>query len=268
VTSTQLRGSAPELAIRPGETVVIVGKPGAGKTLFARWLLAGVRSAVMYETKGDAREQADWAAAGFVACTHPDELLEHARAMLVCQRSWLFDRRRWTDPRHPWSLALEHPFMRVPSALLFDEVLNVFPGTDGHPGTHRLLQQGRSAGMCSILLTQMATGVDTRLWRLAQHHFVLGPVQVAEQPHVASATGIAVGIVRGLGKHEIAWRHEEADAATVFEPVDLAAPGLLTPRPSASDLVRAEYLRRQTPWWRRNAAPGPASQTTITILTP
>jgi hypothetical protein len=252
VIASQLRGRSPELVIRPGETVVIVGKPGAGKTLFARWLLDGVFSSVMYETKGDERERREWESAGFVRCTHPDELAEHARAMLVCQRSWLLDRRHWASPRHPWSLALEHPFGRVPSALLFDEVLNVFPGTDGHPGTHRLLQQGRSAGMVSILLTQMATGVDTRLWRLAQHHFVLGPVQLAEQGHVAAATGIAAAVVRGLGRHEIAHRHEEADAATVYQPVDLEAPGRLERRPTPSETMAAEYRRRSAPWWGRH----------------
>jgi len=249
-----LRGlsAAPELAIRAGETVLIIGRPGTGKTTLAGRLLESAGSAIVYETKGDPLEQSDWEAAGFQRVTHPDDLRLHARAMLTVPAAWLEDRKRWTDPGHPWSAALDHPFRRRPTALLFDEVLNVFPSRGGHPGTARLLQQGRSFGITSIILSQLANNIDTRLLRLAQHIVVMGPAPGGKDlDYLRQETQTNIKPLRTLGQRSSAWYRQGDDDWTLYEPIAQSGPVELRPFVTAASYpypARAGLPRR---WWER-----------------
>lgn len=250
-----LPGLAPaSLAILPGETVVIVGKPGTGKSTLAEWLVRGLPSVILYETKGDPDEQRAWEAAGFTRCLHPRQLRHQARAMLLVQSSWYADHDGWKSPAHPLSMALEHPFGRVPTALLFDEP-TLFPASGGHPGTHRLLQQGRSRGHVPLILTQIANHVDTRLLRLAQHLVVLGPMSNDDElTYLRRATGADIEPLRKLRKREVAWWQHEGRVWTPFLPIVPGGPLGLQP---LVDEDSWPYPAGKGPrlWWRRSTPP-------------
>jgi len=241
----------PELTIRQGEVVLVIGKPGTGKSTLAQWLLRDAGSAIVYETKGDPLEQQDWERAGFVPVHDPMDLDPHPRAMLICRSEWLQKRPGWERPGRAWSRALEHPFHRKPTAVLFDEVLRAFPVGGGHPGTHRILQQGRSFGMVPIILSQAASNIDTLLLRLAQHIFVLGPFRAgADLDYVQRATSSDVKPLARLGKRQIGWWHETAAEWTTFEPLRPDGPAEL--RPLLAGTVALPYPSSSLPWAARH----------------
>src|ERR1700758_4721379 len=172
--------------VRPGETILLIGKPGTGKSTLGEWMVREASSCIVYDTKNDPDEQAKWVAAGFTAVEDPAELDHHARALMVCDPAWAGGPDSHRDRLHLWSRALDHPFHRVPTALVFDEVLNVFPVGGGHPGTLKLLHQGRSRGHVLIAGSQMATGIDTRLIQLAHHIVALGVLEGQQMRHLAT----------------------------------------------------------------------------------
>jgi hypothetical protein len=192
--------------VRPGETILLIGKPGTGKSTLAEWMVREASSCIVYDTKNDPDEQAKWVSAGFTAVEDPAELDHHARALMVCDPAWTWGTDSHRDRAHPWSRALDHPFHRVPTALVFDEVLNVFPVGGGHPGTLKLLHQGRSRGHVLIAGSQMATGIDTRLIQLAHHIVALGVLEGQQMRHLATATGSPAGRLGMLAHRQIGWR--------------------------------------------------------------
>jgi hypothetical protein len=250
-----LRGIAPpEVVIRPGETVVVVGLPGYGKTTLAEWLARDCPSSIVYSTKGDADEEAGWEAAGYVRCTSLEALEREARALLVVRPRWL-DRRSWDRLECPWGLALEHPFNRVPSALIFDEVLNVFPSQGGHPGTARLLQQGRSRGHVPIILSQLANHIDTRLLRLCHHLVVMGPCRNRDDlGYLERATLCSTARLAHLGRRQVAWWRQGDDRWRCFDVIDHAGPRVLRPLFPVDPNPYAEApARGRWPWSRMPA---------------
>lgn len=205
-----------KIDIKLGQRVVIIGRPGTGKSTFLRWLLKDVKSIVVYDSKYDPEEwpkQKDYSIVG-----RASELYLHARVILQCPMAWLTTSENWDSENHPWSIALEHPMRRGNTIAVFDEALHTWPVRDSHPGTHRLVQQGRSFGVTTIVGSQLANNIDTRLLRMTNHIFVLGPCRHAtELESIFRATQINIHPLTKMRKHEIAWWSEERDEWIVFK---------------------------------------------------
>lgn len=247
--------SPPDVRIRPGETVVIIGRPGSGKSTLAGWLARDAASAIVYDTKGDTEEWVTWGLAGFQPCRTLDELYEAPRAMLVVKPRWL-ERSTWSRFDSPWGLALEHPFQRVPTVLIFDEVLNVFPAQHGHLGTWRILQQGRSRGHVPVILSQLANNIDTRLLRLCHHLLVMGPCQHKDDlSYLERATSCSVAPVARLARRQVAWWTQGAERWRTYDAIDPQGPHQLRPLFPSTPWPYATGIRRGWPWSRVQLEP-------------
>lgn len=221
--------SPKKLSIRLGQRVVIIGRPNTGKSTFLRWLLKNVKSVVIYDSKYDPDEwpqQNDYCIIGKAS-----ELSLHTRVVLQCPLNWLNNSENWDSESHPWSIALEHPIRRRDTIAVFDEALLTWPVRDSHPGTHRLVQQGRSFGVTTIVGSQLANNIDTRLLRMTNHILVLGPCKHGiELDNIQKATQLNAYPLTKLKRHEIAWWSEETDKWIVFRANWIKTKSLLSAR--------------------------------------
>src|SRR3979490_1669624 len=93
-----------QIRIRLGQSVIIIGRPGTGKSTLLRWLLKHVGSVIIYDSKYDPEE---WPAqTDFDIVERASELNNHARVVLRTQAEWLDNKEEWDAPGHPWSVAL------------------------------------------------------------------------------------------------------------------------------------------------------------------
>ena len=220
---------APAVTIAAGSSVVVIGRPGSGKSTLIRWMVGQSNSVVVYDAKWDPEEE--WSLInGFHVIEHVAELGRYARVALRCPMHW-FTRSQWGTPDHPWGEALEYPLSRRNTIAVFDEALATWPGEGGHPGTHRLIQQGRSFGVTTMVGTQLANNIDTRLLRMAKHVFVLGPpLHRTDLECLTAACRLDSEPLATLKEHEIAWWHESATKWTIFRPIRRNRPNFLVKR--------------------------------------
>lgn len=216
----------PKIAIKPGQSVVVIGRPGSGKSTFLRWLLKDAKSVIVYDSKYDPNEwpqQTDYA-----IVEKAGELALHPRVVLRCKAEWLYNTDDWQVENHPWGIALEHPMQRGDTIAVFDEALATWPVRGGHPGTHRLVQQGRSFRVIVIVGSQLANNIDTRLLRMANHIFVLGPCRhKTELEALLAANHADTTPLQKLRSHQIAWWSDDQDHWTIFKALKVNRPHVL-----------------------------------------
>lgn len=243
--------SARELLIRRGETILLVGKPGTGKSTLAEWLMRDAESAIVYSTKGDPREDTAWQRCGYERVDDVRRLPQHARALLVAGPELLADEGRW-------GAALAHPLERVPTMLLFDEVHEVFPAQGTHPAARKLLHQARSWGHVLIICSQMANGIDTRLLRLAHHIVVLGKAAHADDlRYLERATGVGTRVLSRLQRRQVAWWNHEIEGWRVFHPIDPQGPQALQPLTTPESWPYPAVATTRRRWFRHVPIPTP-----------
>jgi len=212
-----------------GQSVVIIGRPGTGKSTLLRWLLRQVQSVIVYDSKWDPSEWVD--EPDYIITEDISDLSRYERVILRCPSSWLHDRKSWELLDHPWALALEHPMQRQSTVAAFDEALSTWPVEGGHPGTHRLIQQGRSFRVTTVVGSQLANNIDTRLLRMANQIFVLGPCKNnTELDCIFKACRVDTAPLALLKKHQIAWWQEDKDYWTIFKPLKINKPSRLRMR--------------------------------------
>jgi energy-coupling factor transporter ATP-binding protein EcfA2 len=205
----------PLFEIKPGQSVILIGRPGTGKSTFLRWLLKESKSVVVYDSKYDPDE---WLSQpDYVNIEKVSELGRYPRVVLKCPLPWLLNREEWETINHPWGIALEHPIKRTNTIAAFDEALATWPNRGGHPGTHRLIQQSRSFNVILIIGSQLANNIDTRILRMANHVLVFGPCKNQNDlDYILNATSIDTTPLTKLRKHEIAWWSDESSQWILF----------------------------------------------------
>lgn len=210
-----------QLVIKPGQSVVIIGRPGTGKSTLLRWLLKDAGSVIVYDSKFDPDEwprQPD-----YVLTEKAGELGAYPRVVLRCKQEWFRNPEDWSAENHPWGLALDHPMQRGNTIAVFDEAIDTWPVRGGHPGTHQLIQKGRSFGVIVIVGSQLANNIDTRLLRMANHIFVMGPCKhKTEQDALFAANHANIEPLKKLKLHQIAWWSDTRDRWTVFRPIKMS----------------------------------------------
>ena len=243
------------LKLEAGTRAAFIGRSGAGKTTFQRWLLGRVPSALVYDTKLDPKE---WAQdLSYQQVGHPSRLADHARAVLQVSTDWLRDTAGWRDPQaggYNWTRALEAPMRRGRTVVLFDEALLTLPHNAGHDAAHRLFQQGRSFGVTVLVGSQLANNLDTRVLRTAEHVFCWRTIHQTDLDEIMRARGVETATLQVLRPREIAYHHEAEHRWEVFKPVNLRHPGHLhrrvhVPPPS----VAAAGARARAAWYLRRS---------------
>lgn len=199
------------IRVDAGSSLLVVGAPGNGKSWWIQWLTREVPSLVVYDSKWERKDEWD-EKQGLRAVTRPEEMGAWGRVVLRVPLEWVRGRRDWVDAQHPWGRALEHPMQRRECVAVFDEAYMTWPAEGGHPGTHRLAQQGRAPGVTLVVGMQITNHVDTRLMRLAGHVVVLGGAPYEDDvENLVRKTRVEGSPLRGLRRHEVAWWDRERE---------------------------------------------------------
>lgn len=242
----------PELRLEPGLHGAVIGGTGTGKTTFMQWLLHYARSVLVYDAKYITPGRyvpGEWQGApGYQVAGHPSDATE-ARVVLRVPAAALRDTAGWKVPGSEgwwWTLALKLPMQRGETIAVIDEALGTLPANGAHHGAHELLQWGRASGILTLVGSQLANNIDTRVLRMAHWLICFRTTNGTELGHLErSLNGLDCSVLTRLRKRkgkrggEFAYHDVTiGDHWRVFRAVDLARPGWLREKPQRS-------------WWRR-----------------
>lgn len=242
---------SPVLRLEPGLHGALVGGTGTGKTTFMQWLLHDAPGVVVYDAKyitPGKEVPGEWQCApGYQVVGHPAEATE-GRVVLRVPASALRDTAGWKVPGSDgwwWTEALKLPMLRGETVIVYDEALGTLPANGAHHGAHEHLQWGRASGILTVVGSQLANNIDTRVLRMAHWLICFRTTNGTEIGHLQhSLSGIDCSMLTKLRKRrgrrggEFAYHDVTMDDWRVFRPVDLKRPGFLREKPQHS-------------WWRR-----------------
>lgn len=212
------------ISLAAGERVVLVGTPGTGKTHLTQWLLEGVSSVVVLDSKLDPKEWAAWGPRhGFVVARDPRAISQHRRVIFQVEQTWLDDTEGWDKPGRPgfhWSEVLRRLLARGSSVVVFDEALQTLPAGRTHPQARRVFTQGRSLGLSVWAGTQVANRAETLVFRLAEHCFAFRTLNGQDLALISRARGLDCSELKDLEPYHFAYHHVSASEWRICGPVE------------------------------------------------
>lgn len=173
--------------IHAGDRVVVIGPPSSGKSNFQAWMLTGLSSVVVVDSKKHPREWSWWGPRhGYHVTSDPDDIARYALVIYQPSHAELQD---YSDGS-PWTRALHRIQERGRTHVVFDETVQTLPAGRPHPMAMVLYTQGAAYGITCWAGTQIANRIETLTLRMAEHciSFWVGPTEAA---HIAVSRGIA-----------------------------------------------------------------------------
>lgn len=224
-----------------GDRAVFIGQPKSGKTNLQAALAAGVASLVVIDSKRHPEEWGAWARKqGVLVSSDPAEInrrdesgkLANPRLVIQITSRALRDRGGWSRPGSDgarWTQILEQLQFRgrrVPTLVIFDEVLQTLPSGASHPLAWELYEQGRAFGISCWAGSQIPNRMETLVIRLAEHCFSFWMGNRKDQQILADCRGVDCGELARLQVHHYAYHHNGERQWTLCSPAPLVLPGV------------------------------------------
>jgi hypothetical protein len=227
------------------DRVLIVGNARGGKTELARALLGGHPSWVVFDSKRNPREWAEWGPAlGAVVSQNPADIRRHERVVFQVDTRSLQDRAGWVREGRlgsVWTEALQSVFWRqegvdldVATVAVFDEMMHTLP-INAHPEARRMSTQGGGLGIPVWGLTQAPLWVDTVTMSQADHCFAFTMMHDGYRQELSLRRGVNCDLLRTLGgrdhpdperRYEFAYHQLGSDAWTPMAPLEVNSEGV------------------------------------------
>lgn len=214
----------PRFQLARGEPVVFVGPMRSGKSNLIAWLLEGVDSVVIIDTKWHPDEWASWAPKhGYVITMDPADILRHPKVVMRISVQALSDIRGWHREGtlgHRWTQVLQAILRRGETCVVVDETVTALPPGQAHPVAIQILTQGAAWGITPWMGTQYANRVETMTIRSAVHCFAFA-LQPVDRKLLGEKRGISAEVLGRLPAYGFAYHLTNTPEWVVVQPVEL-----------------------------------------------